>query len=163
MESPVTDLPVQEGLCITMAHEYTIRRYAAYFRGWCQAFGEHQSVTDEATGISWLFNESQVGFILPGHLTKSLHREVLGRNKNPILHVSGNTARVGTVDFVLPDIQQIYTQGEIRNVLNSSGESCLFLTSHFMYGTGTRIITLSGRKPLPIIYKEIGSMKIRLE
>jgi hypothetical protein len=38
----------------------------------------------------------------------------------------------------------------------------VFLSSHFMYGSGTRIITLSRRKPLAIIYKEIGPMHLRL-
>jgi hypothetical protein len=32
-----------------------------------------------------------------------------------------------------------------------------------MYGTGTRILTLSTRKPLAIIYKEIGKMYIRMD
>jgi hypothetical protein len=36
------------------------------------------------------------------------------------------------------------------------------LTSHFMYGTGTRILTVSNKKPLSIIYKEIGAMHIKL-
>ena len=145
-----------------MAHEYTVRRYAAYFRGWCQAFGEHESLTDENTGISWLLSESQLGFILPAHLTKALHREVLGSNRRSVLHISGNIARAGDVEFVLPD-RGFSAAGKISDVLEPGGDGCVFLTSHFMYGTGTRIMTLSGSKPLSIIYKEIGLMTIRLD
>ena len=32
-----------------------------------------------------------------------------------------------------------------------------------MYGTQARIITLSTKKPLAIIYKEIGTLRIRLD
>ena len=37
------------------------------------------------------------------------------------------------------------------------------MMSHFTYGSGTRILTLSSNKPLSIIYKEIGYMRIRLD
>jgi hypothetical protein len=154
-------LPVAEG--VAMTHEFTIRRYAAYFRGWCQAFGEHEGLTDEDTGISWLLGESQLGFILPAHLTKRLYREVLGKNRRPVLDVRGNIGRAGDVEFVLPDTGEFSAPSKIRDILETSGEGCVFLTSHFMYGTGTRIITLSDRKPLSIIYKEIGLMRIRLD
>ena len=39
----------------------------------------------------------------------------------------------------------------------------VFLTSHFMYGTNARIMTLSTKKPISIIYKEIGGITIRLD
>jgi len=32
-----------------------------------------------------------------------------------------------------------------------------------LYGEGSKIITFSSKKPLAIIYKEIGTMRIRLE
>jgi len=37
-----------------MMLERELKRYAAYFRGWCQAFGEHESIHSEESGISWL-------------------------------------------------------------------------------------------------------------
>ena len=60
-----------------MTTEYVLKRYAAYYRGWCQAFGEHESVPGEDTGISWLFGENQIGFISPREQTKLLLREIL--------------------------------------------------------------------------------------
>ena len=31
--------------------ERNVKRYSAYFRGWCQAFGEHDSYGDHDRGI----------------------------------------------------------------------------------------------------------------
>gem|GEM_PF-4641025 len=36
-----------------MPLERTVRRYTAYFRGWCQAFGEHEFVAPQDEGISY--------------------------------------------------------------------------------------------------------------
>jgi hypothetical protein len=47
-------------------------------------------------------------------------------------------------------------------MLPGNGEFHVYLTSHFTYGTGARIITLSHWKPLQIIYKEICPMSVRL-
>jgi hypothetical protein len=146
-----------------MTHERRVRRYAAYFKGWCQAFGEHESFTDEASGISWLYNESQIGFILPATLTKALYREVLRGQECPVLVISGNSARVGDVSFVFPAGQENLIRSGIRKLLEASSDPCVFLTSHFMYGTRTRIMTLSDSRPLSIIYKAIGDMRIRLD
>ena len=50
----------------------------------------------------------------------------------------------------------------MRGLLTTGRDFHVYLTSHLMYGTGARIITLSTRKPLSIIYKEIGTLRIRL-
>jgi len=146
-----------------MTHEYELLRYAAYFRGWCQAFGKHDSVPCKDTGVNWLFSEYQVGFILPSQLTRSLYREVLGKRGTPILELKARVARIGSFHFPLSGAA--YDQGisAIQTILEQGRGSCLFLTSHFMYGTGTRIITLANKKPLAIIYKDIGPMRIRLD
>jgi hypothetical protein len=146
-----------------MTHEYELQRYAAYFRGWCQAFGKHDSVPCEVTGVNWLFSEYQVGFVLPSQLTRSLYREVLGKQGTPILELKATGAQIGS--FQYPLCGAAYDQGiaAIQTVLEQGRDSCLFVTSHFMYGTGTRIITLASKKPLTIIYKDIGPMRIRLD
>jgi hypothetical protein len=145
-----------------MTHEYELQRYAAYFRGWCQAFGKHDSVPCEDTGVSWLFSEYQVGFILPPQLTRSLYREVLGKQGTPILELKATGARIDSFHYPLSGAA--YEQGTtaIQTILEQGRDSCLFVTSHFMYGTGTRIITLANKKPLTIIYKDIGPMRIQL-
>jgi hypothetical protein len=146
-----------------MTHEYELQRYAAYFRGWCQAFGEHDSIPNEDTGTRWLLSEYQVGFILRPQLTRSLYREVLGKNDTPVLELSRKGARIGT--FYYPPSGAADEQGfaEIKRILENCSDSCLFMTSHFTYGAGARILTLSNTKPLPIIYKEIGCMRIQLD
>lgn len=52
---------------------------------------------------------------------------------------------------------------EISCILEAGDDASVFLASRFMYGTDTRIITLSGRKPLAIIYRETGSMRVGLD
>jgi hypothetical protein len=144
-----------------MSREFSIGRYAAYFRGWCQAFGEHESITDEASGIIWLFNQGQLGFILPEEQRRSLYREVLHRGETPLLIVDPRQALVGDIAIRLLESDRRGLP-EIRGILEAGGDASVFLTSHFMYGTGTRIITLSDRRPLSIIYKAIGEMRVRL-
>lgn len=145
-----------------MTLEYEVKRYAAFFRGWCQAFGEHESIPGGDTGISWLFSESQVGFILPQHLTRSLYREVLGRHGTPVLELGREYARIGAFQYPLSAAVDEQGVAAIKIILENESGASLFLGSHFMYGTGTRIITLSNRKPWSIIYKEIGPMRVRL-
>lgn len=146
-----------------MTNEYELQRYAAYFRGWCQAFGEHESIPNEDTGICWLLGEHQVGFVLRPQLTKSLYREVLRKNDKPVLELGRKSARIGTFNYPLSGTADEQGLAAITGILENHSGACLFLTSHFMYGTGTRILTLANKKPLSIIYKEIGHMRIRLD
>ncbi len=120
-----------------MTHDYRVRRYAAYFKGRCRAFGEHATFTDHASGISWLYEKSQVGFVLPARLRKALYRGVLRREQSLLLAISGNSARAGDVSFVLPVGQEKSILSEVRSLLEASSDPCVFLASHFMYGTGT--------------------------
>jgi len=143
--------------------EREIKRYSAYFRGWCQTFGEHESIPGDENGIHWLLADHQAGFILPKHLTKSLYREVLLHPEAPTMKISGATVKIGSFEFTLQKSQEQRTLETIESILESGEEFHVFLTSHFMYGTDARIMTLSSKKPLGIIYKEVGSMRIRLE
>ena len=51
----------------------------------------------------------------------------------------------------------------MADILESPDTVHLYLTSHLLYGGGNRIITFSNRKPLLIIYKVIGTMRVRME
>lgn len=143
--------------------EREIKRYSAYFRGWCQTFGEHESIPGDENGINWLLAENQAGFILPKNLTKSLYREVLLHPTAPTMKIRGNKVKIGSFEFTLQKSQEQRTLETIENILQHGEEFHVFLTSHFMYGTDARIMTLSSKKPLGIIYKEVGSMRIRVE
>jgi hypothetical protein len=145
-----------------MTFEYELKRYAAYYKGWCQAFGEHESVAGEDTGISWLFSEKQVGFISPRKMTKSLLREILRKRETPTLTISQRGVQIGNFYYRPSKASDESALLAIANFLETGNCAHIYLTSHFMYGTGTRILTLSSKKPLTIIYKEIGTMRIRL-
>ncbi|MCB1829950.1 MAG: hypothetical protein H6964_05655 [Chromatiaceae bacterium] len=145
-----------------MMDEYELQRFSAYFRGWCQAFGEHNSLPKGADGISWLLGEDQVGFILPQHMTKPLYREVLRTIEAPLLTLSNCSVRIGNMQIELAAFLDHPAMSAIKSVLESAADSHLYLTSHFMYGPGAKIITLSNKRPLSIIYKEIGHMRVRL-
>jgi hypothetical protein len=145
-----------------MMSEYEIKRYAAYYKGWCQTFGEHESVLSDDGGISWLFSEQQIGFISPQKLTRSLLLEVLRKNKTPTLTIGHHSVHIGKIDYGFSKASDESALEAVKNLLEGGEETHLFLTSHFMYGMGARILTLSHKKPAAIIYKEIGAMRIRL-
>lgn len=142
--------------------EYELNRYSAYFRGWCQAFGEHDSVPGDDAGITWLFAERQIGLILPQPLSKQLFREVLGKHGVPTLTMDQSGFQAGAFSYTFSGTPDASALSAIKNILETDTGSHLFLASHFMYGSGARIITLSSRKPLSIIYKEIGPMHVSL-
>lgn len=143
--------------------EREVKRYAAYFRGWCQTFGEHESFADHDKEIYWLLTENQAGFVLPKTYLRQLYRAVLLHETAPPLTFHRELVQVGDFDFSLTPQREELIRETIGRLLSSSGDLHVYLTSHFMYGTNARIITLSAKKPLSIIYKDIGSMQIRLE
>ena len=147
---------------ILLMLERELKRYSAYFRGWCQAFGEHESLPGEENGIHWLFAAHQAGFILPQKLTRKLYREVLLHREPPPMSFHRNTVEIGSLRFPLATRQERRILDVIESFLTGDQDSHVYLTSHLMYGTAARIITLSTRKPLSIIYKEIGTLRIRL-
>jgi hypothetical protein len=142
--------------------ERELKRYAAYFRGWCQAFGEHEDIPVEGSGRYWLLAENQVGLVLPKPLIKPLYREVLLHERTPALTFSRRRVEIGSLHIPLASKREIQALDAIEHLMETSTDFHVFLTSHFLYGTGSRIITFSSRKPLSIIYKEIGTMHIRL-
>ena len=145
-----------------MTPEYELKRYAAYYKGWCQAFGEHESIPGEDEDISWLFAEKQIGFISPRKQTKLLLREILRKRETPTLSISRNGVQIGSFYYRPSKTSDESALLAIAKFLETGNGSHIFLTSHFMYGTGTRILTVSSKKPLSIIYKEIGAMRIKL-
>jgi hypothetical protein len=143
--------------------EREVKRYAAYFRGWCQAFGEHQVESSNDDAISWLLAEQQVGMILPRPLTRALYREALGRPRAPpLLTISPRCLRVGAFHYQFRQALEPHILNALQDVLQAPRDLHLYLSYHFMYPSGTRIITLSSNKPLHIIYKEISPMRIGL-
>ena len=143
--------------------ERDLKRYAAYFRGWCQAFGEHESIYEDPSGINWLTAENQVGLVLPGPLVKALYREVLMRDQAPTLTFKRKGVEVGSLVIPIGKKYQKQALAAMSQILETGDEVHVFVTSHLLYGSGSKIITFSNKKPLAIIYKEIGTMCIRLK
>ena len=141
--------------------ERDLKRYAAYFRGWCQAFGEHESIYQDDNGISWLTASAQLGLVLPKPLVKQLYREVLLHERAPKVKFRRKYIEIGSVEIPIGKKYQRLARKEIRSILEDGDEVHVFLTSHLLY-SGSKIITFSSKKPLAIIYKDIGTKKIRV-
>lgn len=139
--------------------ERDLKRYAAYFRGWCQAFGEHESIYQDEHGISWLTASTQLGLVLPKPMIKELYREVLLHKQVPMVRFRRKYIEIGSMEIPIGKKHQRLARKEITSILERGQEVHVFLTSHLLY-SGSRIITFSSKKPLAIIYKEIGTMKI---
>ena len=144
-------------------HDRVVKRYAAYFKGWCQTFGEHESLADHGREIYWLVTGEQAGFVLPSSYLRQLNKEVLLHDEAPPLTFGDHQVEVGGFRFDLTPEYEQQIRNSVSSLLASGCDLHVFLTSHFMYGTHARIITLSARKPLSIIYKEIGGITIRLD
>ena len=144
-------------------HDRVVKRYAAYFRGWCQPFGEHESLADHDREIYWLVTGEQAGFVLPRPYLRQLYKEVLLHHEAPPLTFCQHQVEVGGFQFEITEEYEQQIRNTIGSLLSSGGDLHVYLTSHFMYGTNARIITLSARKPLAIIYKEIGDIRIRID
>jgi len=142
--------------------ERDLKRYAAYFRGWCQAFGEHESIYRDENGVNWLVADKQVGLVLPKPTIKQLYREVLMHEQAPVLTFRRKCVEIGALEVPIGKKYQKQALTSMGEILEDSKEVHVFVTSHLLYGSGAKIITFSSKKPLAIIYKEIGTMRIRL-
>ena len=95
--------------------------------------------------------------------TDLAEREVLLHDEAPPLTFSLQGVQLGSLEFPLASEREVEALDAMEALLRQGRECHVFLTSHLLYGGGNRIITFSCRKPLAIIYKEIGTMRIRLE
>jgi hypothetical protein len=142
--------------------ERELVRYSAYFRGWCQAFGEHDGIHCEKSGIDWLLADHHVGLVVPTEVIKPLYREVLLHKHTPTLTFREDCIEIGALRVALEAKQEQRALNAIAEILASPEAVHLYLTSHLVYGGGNRIITFSNKKPLLIIYKVIGTMHVRM-
>jgi hypothetical protein len=142
-----------------------IRRYAAYYRGWCTAFGEHESRYEEGSDVNWLFGVDQVGLILAEELRKDIYRELL-RKKDascPVLTIAHRYVEIGEFRHPLipeRDLEGILTLCQL--ISNDKADIHLYLTYHFMYPPGTRIMTFSRKTPLILTYKEVSPLSLNI-
>lgn len=146
-----------------MTSERTIRRYAAYIEGWAQAFGSHEKGMNEKQALRWLFGEGQVGLILTPEVKRILTPRFLGDDVSlaPALELTDGLLRIDSTDLRYDDSHRRPVEA-IMEMLLSPEDLHLYQTYHLIYPSGTRIITLSRRAPLPILYKEISPLQVQL-
>lgn len=51
-----------------MTTEILIKRYGASYRGWGQAFGEHEANIAEEADLNWLYREEAFGLMISSSL-----------------------------------------------------------------------------------------------
>lgn len=146
-----------------MNAEHRIRRYSAFFPGWAQAFGEHQALGEGSGGQRWLSGADQVGLILEPRLKRLLyplflHHRDLAEPTATLwpdgLEIEGTHIPLNTVGASpLPQVLEL---------LAHPGPLHLYQTYHLIYPSGTRILTLSARAPLTILYRELSPLRLTL-
>ena len=141
-----------------------VRRYSAYYQGWCMAFGEHQAIYHDDWNINWLFAEDRIGLAISSELRKRIARELLGqRDKAPVVVLSEDSVKINRLHYLLVDEAERYYARQIRSFIMNSEELHMFLCSHFCYPPRTRIVTFSRKKPLAIMYKEMLPLELVVE
>ncbi len=148
-----------------MPIQHDIRRYSAFFQGWAQAFGNHRGSYDDERDLNWLFGEddNQVGLIMSPRVKRRLFHEVLANHRTKIRLTLGPDL-IGVGRAVIPcsyrDKQAITA---LHKLLEGGADVHMFLAYHLFFPSGTRILTLSPKMPLPIIYKEIEPLTVILD
>lgn len=146
-----------------MTSKCKIHRYTAYFRGWATAFGDHEKDVDEVRGLTWLFGENQIGLILTPAVKRILYARLLGHRGEdaPVVKLGSTSLLIEDTEFVLGggDRRAYETSMEM---LRHGEELHLFQTYHLIYASGTRILSLSRRPPLPLVYRVIAPLHVHL-
>jgi hypothetical protein len=138
-----------------------VKRYNAYYRGWCLAFGEHDADYDEERNISWLFGEDRIGLILSSTLRKQAQHELLGHHDEiPQLSLSNDSVVLNQYRHQLQDDVDMRNILRLKTFLLQGEEMHMFLCSHLFYPSRTRILTFATKKPLIIMYKEMQPLNL---
>ncbi len=164
-----------------------LRRHRAYFKGWAQAFGLHELLRDAEQGLRWLLGETQLGLMLDpairarlrggdehalgGLLAEELRAPTaqsaaprplrrLGLAVTPpaLVDLGSETLRLGRLTLRRCPAPVI---DALRLLLEQGRDLHLYEAYHLMYPTGTRILTLSRRSPIGLIYRELPPALIR--
>jgi hypothetical protein len=146
-----------------MPSERKICRYSAYFHGWATAFGSHEKDADEERGLVWLFGEDQLGLILTPAVKRFLFPLFLGRSRDdaPAVRIGSASLRIEDVDLPVDDRDRRAFDAAM-DLIRPAGDLHLFQTYHLVYPSGTRILTLGRRAPLPLVYREIAPLLVAL-
>ena len=147
-----------------MTAERMIQRYAAFFRGWAQAFGEHRTLGDPGAAMRWLIGDDQVGLILNPALKRLLYPLFLYRPglAAPTAMLRPDGIAIGTTLVPLAG-ESLTPLPQVLDLIARPGPLHLYQTYHLIYPSGTRILTLSARAPLAILYRELAPVRLLIE
>ena len=146
-----------------MSETRIVKRYNAYYHGWCLAFGDHTADYEDGRDINWLYGEDRVGLILLSGLRKQVQRELLGRNEEaPTLTFADDMVKMNQLVYRLPDEAGRTNVRRVKDFLLRNQGLHMFLSNHFIY-PGARIISFSTKKPVAIMYKEMRPLKLIVE
>ncbi|RMG56529.1 MAG: hypothetical protein D6717_06470 [Gammaproteobacteria bacterium] len=137
-----------------------VHRYASYYRGWCQAFGEFEP-GGEGPCCSWLFGEDAIGMVVAESLHRPFMRELLHHGEEPEVRLEPERLHCGSLDLAIEPGPDRRGFERLQALLRSGLSVHMYLTSHIFF-PGARIVTFSPRRPLIIMYKEIQPMRICL-
>ena len=140
--------------------EKIVRRYSAFIPRWCQTFGDHQpDPGGEGRAVEWLIGEDSVGVILLPEIRHRLQQEILAP-KAVEIGFGPRSIRFNRHDYTEASILRHAGYAALRELLLGEAEVHMYLTSHLIYPPGTRIITLSRKAPLPLLYKEMAPLPL---
>jgi len=146
-----------------MSYTRLIRRYSAYYAGWCVAFGEHDIQYDDNKAINWLVGDAKIGFTLSPQLKRLSFYELLGKHKpTPVVSIEESEIRLNKIRIPITLEEDRQGLAGFKKLIKTKEDVHLCLTSHFCYPPGTRIITFTKKKPLIIMYKEIQPLKLNV-
>lgn len=146
-----------------MASERKILRYSAYFQGWATAFGNHEKHVDEERGLSWLLGRDQIGLILTPEVRSFLPPSLFGEGGGHPPEVELGPGILRIADSIVCFGEEVGRElGFVKWLLEAPGELHLLQTYHLVYSSGTRILTLTRQAPLPLIYRAVEPLTLRL-
>jgi hypothetical protein len=154
--------------------ERLIRRHQPYFRGWAQAFGAHEPAARDGGGLRWLLGDEQLGLILTPDIRHAVQALVddagepetaasadTGSQGTP-LPAGEHALDLGSVTLPIVEAQRAVAAFAAKLLAAEDRDLHIYQTYHLIYPSGTRILTLSRRAPLPLIYREIEPLSISL-
>lgn len=170
-----------------MTEARLLRRHRAYFKGWAQAFGDHDLLRDPRQGLRWLLRETQLGLMLDPSVRTRLRggdddglgglladapqppaaepatlwpMRLQARMPTPpaLVDIGTETLRLGRL--TLRQCPPAVMQ-RIRALLGAHAELHLYQAYHLRYPSGARILAIGQQPPLGLIYRELPPALIR--
>jgi len=140
--------------------EKNVRRYSAYIPRWCQAFGDHApDPGGEGRAVEWLVGADAVGVVVLPDVRRLLTHELLGASR-PELEFGRQSVRLNQRTFDQMNILGHPGYAALRELLLGAEDAHMYLTYHLIHPPGTRIITISRKAPLPLLYKALAPLRI---